>query len=216
MSTQKAADELHLDGWVIEALENGDYARLGPSVYGKGHLKRYAGLLGLPAAEILQAYDTRSVPAAAQSSTLRTRTAAAEERRIPWALVVAGIAGIAVIAAAVAWRRPWQPATGNNAASAVASAQPDAVNGEPAADRGIKEGARSGAAPAPASTLTLTRRGRGRRRRRSWARSGPVPVVSSSAAPGAAVAPAPWRRRPRRLPQGRPIRPRALAGRGCA
>ncbi|MDP9014409.1 MAG: DUF4115 domain-containing protein [Pseudomonadota bacterium] len=194
MSTQKAADQLHLDGWVIEALENGDYARLGPAVYGKGHLKRYAGLLGLPAAEVLEAYDTRSVPAAAQSSTLRTRSAAAEQRRVPWASVVAGIAGIAVIAAAVAWRRPWQPATGNNASSAVASAQPDAVNGEPGGDRGIHEGAPSGAAPAPApapasaspspspspSPSASPAAGRA---------PGLVPVVSSSSAPRAAVAP---------------------------
>ena len=53
LSAQKAADELHLDGWVIDALEADEYARVGPSVYAKGHLKRYAELLGLPAAEIV-------------------------------------------------------------------------------------------------------------------------------------------------------------------
>ena len=36
-------------GWVIDALEADDYERIGPSVYAKGHLKRYAALLGLPA-----------------------------------------------------------------------------------------------------------------------------------------------------------------------
>ena len=66
-STQKAADQLHLDAWVIEALESGDYARIGPSVYGKGHLKRYAGLLGLPADEIVGAYETRP-PAPVEAS----------------------------------------------------------------------------------------------------------------------------------------------------
>src|SRR5712671_7366615 len=50
LSPQKAADELHLDGWVIDALEADDYGRIGPSVYAKGHLKRYAALLGLPSA----------------------------------------------------------------------------------------------------------------------------------------------------------------------
>ena len=52
MSAQKAADEMHLDAWVIEALEADDYQRIGPSVYAKGHLKKYASILGLPAAEI--------------------------------------------------------------------------------------------------------------------------------------------------------------------
>ena len=47
MSTQKAADEMHLDSWVIEALEADDYQRIGPTVYAKGHLKKYASILGI-------------------------------------------------------------------------------------------------------------------------------------------------------------------------
>ena len=56
MSAQKAADEMHLDAWVIEALEADDYQRIGPPVYAKGHLKKYASILGLPAAEMLSAF----------------------------------------------------------------------------------------------------------------------------------------------------------------
>ena len=169
-SAQKAADQLHLDGWVIEALENGDYARIGPAVYGKGHLKRYAGLLGLPAAEILAAYDTRSaVPVpAAPSSTLRLRTATTEGRVMPWGFMAGGIALIAIVAA-LAWRRPWQPAARTNAVSAVPAAEPNGVNREPEADAGIAHGAPSGAAAAESA-------------------HGMVPVVSSPAAPGAVVA----------------------------
>jgi cytoskeleton protein RodZ len=109
-STQKAADQLHLDAWVIEALESGDYARIGPSVYGKGHLRRYAGLLGLPADEIIGAYETRpAAPVeAAQAPGLRMRAAETEDRAPPWA-TVAGVAVISVLvaAAAVLWWRPW-------------------------------------------------------------------------------------------------------------
>ena len=112
-SAQKAADQLHLDAWVIEALESGDYARIGPTVYGKGHLKRYAGLLGLPPDEIIGAYETRPAsPAAAavQAPALRMRSAEAPERAPPWATV----AGVAVISCVVAgasllWWRPWHP-----------------------------------------------------------------------------------------------------------
>src|SRR5579862_6765931 len=59
LGLQKAADELHLDAWVLEALEDEDYQRIGPSVYAKGHLKRYAELLGLPPAEIMAGYESR-------------------------------------------------------------------------------------------------------------------------------------------------------------
>jgi cytoskeleton protein RodZ len=47
MSTQKIANGMHLDEWVIDALEAGDYPRIGPAVYAKGHLKKYASLLGI-------------------------------------------------------------------------------------------------------------------------------------------------------------------------
>jgi cytoskeleton protein RodZ len=109
-STQKAADQLHLDAWVIEALESGDYARIGPSVYGKGHLKRYAGLLGLPADEIIGVYEARPAAAAetATAPALRMRAAETPDRAPPWATV----GGVAVISAVVAiasvlWWRPW-------------------------------------------------------------------------------------------------------------
>ena len=120
-SAQKAADQLHLDAWVIEALESGDYARIGPSVYGKGHLKRYAGLLGLPADEIIGAYETRpAAPTeAAPAPALRMRAAETPDRAPPWA-TVSGVAVISVLAAAAAlvWWRPWQ---GHRAAAIVAT-----------------------------------------------------------------------------------------------
>jgi cytoskeleton protein RodZ len=145
-STQKAADQLHLDAWVIEALESGDYARIGPSVYAKGHLKRYAGLLGLPPEEIIGAYETRpaapteAVPAAAPA--LRMRTAETPDRAPPWA-TVAGVAVISMLvaAASVLWWRPWQArhdaATAEPAASAMVTAP---VIGAPTAPGGDSAG----------------------------------------------------------------------------
>jgi cytoskeleton protein RodZ len=111
-SAQKAADQLHLDAWVIEALESGDYARIGPSVYGKGHLKRYAGLLGLPPDEIIGAYENRPAAAEelAQAPAMRMLAAETPDRAPPWATVAAVAAVVAAVAAAgVMWWRPWQP-----------------------------------------------------------------------------------------------------------
>jgi len=174
-STQKAADQLHLDAWVIEALESGDYARIGPSVYGKGHLKRYAGLLGLPADEIIDAYETRP-PAptqASQAPTLRMRSAETEDRAPPWT-TVAGVAVISVLAAAAAilWWRPWLsrhsaatagPASsatvtaGGIAASKVAageSADGGPADGRPADRVGGSGSLADGAAPGSANAMT--------------------------------------------------------------
>jgi cytoskeleton protein RodZ len=139
LSAQKAADELHLDGWVIDALESGDYVKIGPSFYGKGHLKRYAGLLGLPAAEILEAYDAQSsVPVSpAQPASMRMRTSA-PAGELPW-IQIAGFVVVAAVIGGVLWWRPWAPRTAAaSAARAVTveqSAQPEEAR--PAADSGV-------------------------------------------------------------------------------
>ena len=126
LSAQKAADDLHLDGWVIDALEGDDYARIGPSVYGKGHLKRYAQMLGLPVSDILAAYDGRSAvpaPAAgAQASTLRMRASDSDDEELPWALIGGAAVLVLAVAAAVFWWKPWN--SRGSAPTAVAAAAP--------------------------------------------------------------------------------------------
>jgi cytoskeleton protein RodZ len=121
LSCQKAADELHLDGWVIEGLESGDYSRIGPSVYAKGHLKRYAELLGLPVGEILEGFedqpmgeprgDTTNPPVAGewrQSAGMRLRTSAPAGSELPWA-AIGVVAAVALLVAGVWWWHPWRP-----------------------------------------------------------------------------------------------------------
>jgi transcriptional regulator with XRE-family HTH domain len=108
LSAQKAADELNLDGWVVDAMESGDYARVGPAVYAKGHLKRYAVLLGLPVTEILEAYETQSSPPSpmSQPSTVRMRTSAPTGSELPWIQIV-GFAVLALVVGGVMWWKPW-------------------------------------------------------------------------------------------------------------
>ncbi len=122
-TTQKVADELHLDPWVIDALESGDFVRIGPAVYGKGHLKRYAALLGLPADEVLQLYDSRT-PAAAAAAPAASLRMPAEEPVAGGRGVAAWVVGAAValiVALFVLWR-PWQPRVGPEPRVAAASA----------------------------------------------------------------------------------------------
>jgi cytoskeleton protein RodZ len=145
LSAQKAADNLHLDGWVIDALEGDDYARIGPSVYGKGHLKRYAQMLGLPVSDILAAYDGRSaVPAAAagaQASTLRMRAAESDDQELPWALIGGAAALVLVVAATVFWWKPW---SGRGSAPPTVAAAAPAPN-----DSADTAGSQSSAAAEP-------------------------------------------------------------------
>ena len=120
LSLQKAADELHLDAWVIEALETGDYQRIGPAVYAKGHLKRYAGLLGLPAAAIMEGYENRAP--ASQSVTLNStseRMAGAAHQPQMSNLSPGRSFGLAVavlMVVGVFWWRPWHQRVNSAAA----------------------------------------------------------------------------------------------------
>jgi cytoskeleton protein RodZ len=110
-SAQKAADQLHLDAWVIDALEAEDYQRIGPSVYAKGHLKRYATLLGLPAAEILAAYEARVQGPRPESppppANVRLTASPPAVSNLPWAPIV-GCAAAVLLLLGILWWKPWQ------------------------------------------------------------------------------------------------------------
>jgi cytoskeleton protein RodZ len=111
LSAQKAADEMHLDRWVIDALEADDYQRIGPTVYAKGHLKKYAALLGLPATEILAGFESRAPSraepsAAGPSMLLSTRDDTSSSRLLP--IQIGGGVAIVVLLG-VLWWRPWHP-----------------------------------------------------------------------------------------------------------
>jgi cytoskeleton protein RodZ len=126
MSLQKAADELHLDAWVIDALERGDYPRIGPTVYAKGHLKRYAGLLGLPAAAIMAGYEARGTLAPAVTLTSQSARMAGAKHEPELNNLspgrTFGIAVALVVLVGVFWWRPWQHQRASIAAPAPAAA----------------------------------------------------------------------------------------------
>ena len=56
ISATDIAKELHLDELKIRALENNDFAVLGAPVFAKGHLRKYAELVGVPADDVLADY----------------------------------------------------------------------------------------------------------------------------------------------------------------
>lgn len=95
LSVQQAAEDLHLDVRSVEALESNDFQALGPPVYAKGHLRKYALLLGLGPEFIIQRYLAATgepevpppIPAAVAMQPRRRRTI-----RVPWPLVFGTVA----------------------------------------------------------------------------------------------------------------------------
>ncbi|MBT8132570.1 MAG: DUF4115 domain-containing protein [Gammaproteobacteria bacterium] len=50
------AQELHLDEWMLQALEEDDFAALGAPVFAKGHMRKYGSMLGLDTDDLMIAY----------------------------------------------------------------------------------------------------------------------------------------------------------------
>lgn len=101
-SVPAAAEKLHLDPKIIEALEADRFAEVGASVYVRGHLKRYADFVGEPGAELVSMYSTRESRANAPDLT---QVPQAERRANPRRLVTPLIAlgAAAVLLAAIWW-----------------------------------------------------------------------------------------------------------------
>jgi cytoskeleton protein RodZ len=146
LSAQKAADEMHLDRWVIDALEADDYKRIGPTVYAKGHLKKYAALLGLPAAEIMAGYESRppgpvETTSAGPSMLLSTRDEGPAFGHWSQTQIVGCLIG-ALLLAGVLWWRPWHqrskvPAGSPPVAEASVAAAPAAATPDGPAESGV-------------------------------------------------------------------------------
>jgi cytoskeleton protein RodZ len=163
LSAQKAADEMHLDRWVIDALEADDYKRIGPTVYAKGHLKKYAALLGLPAGEIMAGYESRppgpiEITSAGPSMLLTTREEGTSFGSWSPVQIFVGLFAAVLVAGVLLWR-PWHqrakpPVT--SAPAAAASAAPTAqATGETIDARDTPAAAETGgpnAAAAPDTT----------------------------------------------------------------
>lgn len=150
LSAQKAADEMHLDAWVIDALEAGDYARIGAPVYAKGHLKKYVTMLGLPQAELLADFENKSAAkgdgprSLPLGSTLDTppQFSASPAQAV-------GLIAVIVLGAGVFWWKPWRqhenqsaPSADNTAmASTAAASEPAQDSSEQSAEPSVTESA---------------------------------------------------------------------------
>jgi cytoskeleton protein RodZ len=106
LSVQQAAEDLHLDVRLVEALESNDFEALGPPVYAKGHLRKYAALLGLSPDLVMARYQMLAgappeiipIPMTASAPPRRRRRGLAS---VPKPIVV--VAVLLLVVAAVWW-----------------------------------------------------------------------------------------------------------------
>ena len=84
LSVAAAAEKLHLDPKVIEALEADRFAELGASVYVRGHLRRYADFVGEPGVELVNAYSARAKRVRRRRISRRCRTRSGAPIRAAW------------------------------------------------------------------------------------------------------------------------------------
>ena len=99
LTVLQAAEELNLDRWIVEAIEADQFLALGAPVYARGHLRKYAALLGVSPDLIVGRYDALSgTPAAPVVTTTATAHMPRRPKSVyvlPAVLLVLGlIAGI--------------------------------------------------------------------------------------------------------------------------
>jgi cytoskeleton protein RodZ len=149
LSMAAAAEKLHLDIKVIEALEADRFAELGASVYVRGHLRRYADFVGEPGAEMVSAYSARAE--ARPPPPDLTQVPHAERHADPRRLVtpLLGLGGALVLALAI-W---WVLAGSHPRAAKPADVSPVAQVAPAAASAPATSGAASAGSAAPVQVL---------------------------------------------------------------
>jgi cytoskeleton protein RodZ len=98
LTLQKLAEDLHLDLRLLEAMEENRFRALGAPVYARGHLRKYAQLLGLDVDVLLTDYEAAHAGPVAPSLV---PSSVKHPARVPGRSRVGPVAGIVAIAVVV-------------------------------------------------------------------------------------------------------------------
>jgi cytoskeleton protein RodZ len=90
----QAAEKMHLDARILEALEAEDFAALGAAVYARGHLRHYAELVGEEPPVLLELYanSTRAAPVQPDLTRISHVPPDSESRKLTGSAVVVLVA----------------------------------------------------------------------------------------------------------------------------
>ncbi len=107
ISLPDIARELHIDEIKVQALEENKFEVLGAPVFAKGHLRKYAGIVGVPIDDVMADYYALTRLAGAPPIVGPPRKRQRELSLGPWLLLIPAL----LIAAAVYWwlARPANP-----------------------------------------------------------------------------------------------------------
>ncbi len=108
ISVHEIAKELHLDEPKVRALEENRFDVLGAPVFAKGHMRKYAELVGVPLDDILADYYQLNRSVGAPPVVGPPRKDRREISVGPW---IAGVVVIIVVAAAAWWWIDREPVT---------------------------------------------------------------------------------------------------------
>ena len=101
LTTLQAAEKLHVDARILEALEAENFPALGATVYARGHLRRYAELIGESATELQGLYaDAAQAAGGPDLTRIPHRAPAAQSTRL---VALALLVLVAVAIAGVLW-----------------------------------------------------------------------------------------------------------------
>lgn len=121
LTALQAAEKLHVDAHLLESLEAEDFAALGAPVYVRGHLRRYADLVGESPAQLQQLYDDTTHIASPDLTRIARSEPDGDPARlmVPALLILVGfaLAGILWWVLTMQGARP-QPAGGLKAVAA--------------------------------------------------------------------------------------------------
>jgi len=115
LTISAVAERLHLDVDSVRALEADQLALLGAAVFARGHLRRYAQLLGIPASDIDAAYAACTqvpppVPDLRRGATMRVHRGSPAA---PLRLGTAGVVAAVPVLAALMWWAVRTPSRSN-------------------------------------------------------------------------------------------------------
>lgn len=99
LTVLQAAEKLHLDPAVLEALEIENFRALGAPVFVRGHMRRYAELIGEEPTGLLDLYAASAQSAPPDLTRLRNRTLSPDPRKlvVPALVVLIGFAIVGMV-----------------------------------------------------------------------------------------------------------------------
>ena len=161
LTPAQAAEQMRLPPETILAMEEGRFGELGPAVFARGHLRKYAAMLGVPADGLITAYDASSQralePSLIPPASAHTPVRPEGVRRLrPWQAWIAVLLAVILLAvgAWLFWPGPGTNDSGTESVPAPATAPVEVPAAAPDSQDpgGPEAGEATAATPGPTST----------------------------------------------------------------